>query len=100
MFRLTLNRGFGPLQIIFHDNSRCWRAHKKPVDRTTAFYVALTHLECLTDAKKTGIIKAFLGHCECFDAVVSEGVDVMEWANNCSLFYQQQETGAMGRSLH
>ncbi len=51
------------------------------MDRTTAFHVALTHLEYLTDCEKTEIIKAFLCHCKRFDAVDSEGVGIVEWAD-------------------
>ena len=54
---------------------------EKPVDRTTAFHVALTHLEYLTDSNKTEIITTLLGHCKHFDAVDSEGVDIVEWAD-------------------
>ena len=54
---------------------------EKPVDRTTAFHIALTHLEYLTESNKTGIFKAFLDHCKRFDAVDSEGVGIVEWAD-------------------
>ena len=51
------------------------------MDHTIAFHVALTHLEYLIDSKKTEIIKDFLGHCKRFDAVDSEGVGIVEWAD-------------------
>ena len=78
--RLMLNRGADPLEIVLRDDSGWWRAHEKPVDRTTAVHVALTHLEYLTESGKTEIFKVFLGHCKRFDAVDSEGIGIVEWA--------------------
>ncbi len=87
IFRLMFKRGADPLEIVLRDNSGWWTAHEKPVDRTTAFHVALTHLEYLTDCGKTEIIKAFLCHCKHFDAVDSKGVRYCGVGRYCALFY-------------
>ena len=87
IFRLMLKRGADSLEIVLRDDSGWWRAHEKPVDRTSAFHVALTQLEYLIESEKTEIIKVFLGHCKRFDAVDSKGFGIVEWADNCALFY-------------
>ena len=81
MLRPMLKRGADLVEIVLRDDSGWWRAHEKPVDRTTAFHVALTHLEYPTESGKTEIIKIFLGHCKCFDAVDSEGFGIVKWAD-------------------
>ena len=95
IFRLMLNKGADPLEIVLRDDSGWWRAHEKLVDHTTAFHVALTHLEYLTHSKKTEIIKAFLGHCKRFDAVDSEGVGIVKWADTarCSTSSRSRSHG-------
>ena len=79
--RPMLNSGVDPLEIVLRDGSGWWMAHQKHVHHTTAFHVALPHLESIKDSKKTGTTKDSLGHCKRFDAVDSEGVGIVEWAD-------------------
>ena len=78
IFRLMLKRGADSIEIVLRDDRGWWRVHEKPVDRTSAFHVAFTHLEYLTEFEKTEIIKVFLGHCKRFNAVDSEGISIVE----------------------
>ena len=87
---LMLSYGANPCQRILRDNSHWWEFYKTPAHHTTAFHVALTYIEDLTEVGKMAFIRYFLDHCENYDVVDSDGVGIAEWADTAEWFRYEE----------
>ena len=78
---LMLSYGANPCQRISRDDSDWWVSYEKPSHYTTAFHIALTYTEELTEVEKMKYIRSFLDHCENYDFKDSDGLGIAEWAD-------------------
>ena len=92
LFVLMLSSGANPCQRISRDDSHWWRAYKTPAHYTTAFHIALTHIETLTDVEKMAFIRTFLDHCEDYDFKDSDGFGIAEWADTADWYRWWKDT--------
>ena len=83
---LMLSYGANPCQRVSRDRGNWWIYHTKPVHYTTAFHIALTHMEDLTEIEQKTVIRSLLDHCENYDVVDSDGVGIAEWVDTVLWF--------------
>ena len=83
---LMLSYGANPCQRVSRDRNNWWMCNKEPAHYTTAFHIALTHIEKLTEIEKKTVIRSLLDHCENYDVVDSDGVGIAEWADTAEWY--------------
>ena len=93
---LMLSYGANPCQRVLRDDSGWWESRKRPEHYTTAFHVALTHIEWLTKVEQMAFIRSLLDHCENYDVVDSDGVGIAEWADTTPQCYPDYEIVDVG----